>query len=353
MLWVLLDAVLVTLFLAGYLARAVDPRYVWWFQLVATVLPVLSGLVALVGCGFGLAGRWVPCGLHGLLFLLYVARLYPEGARGGAAGLGPPLTILTFNANPEKVGAEREQRMRALVEHEAPDVIALQEAPIVFVGEAPSPAMERMFFPMLTDKGYAAMLPGGASRDRFQLPVLSRIEWGDTHQYYAREGIGSEGRSSYTRAVLRWQGQGVAIYNVHLHSFTGMRPWQSGWSDVLRPSVWVEAMREYKGDFLARAAEADALREALEAERRPFIVCGDFNSTPHNWAYAHIADGLQDAFQQAGRGWGGTYHTRLPLFRIDHVLVSKEWEVREAHVSEEVASDHRPVIVELALRPRE
>jgi endonuclease/exonuclease/phosphatase family metal-dependent hydrolase len=115
--------------------------------------------------------------------------------------------------------------------------------------------------------------------------------------------------------------------------------------------VWKEALRAYRNDFRVRAEQARVLKQHLKAEPHPFIVCGDFNSTPYTWVYAHVTRGLQDAFSQKGRGWSATYPARFPLVRIDYILASKEWGVRGAHVDRTVSSDHLPVVAELVLSP--
>src|SRR5690625_5969033 len=80
----------------------------------------------------------------------------------------------------------------------------------------------------------------------------------------------------------------------------------------------------------------------IEAEDVPVIIAGDLNSTPNNLVYRRLADGRQDVFRRAGRGWGMTYHNRLPVVRIDFILVGPEWDVVDAYVPRVWLSDHRP-----------
>jgi endonuclease/exonuclease/phosphatase family metal-dependent hydrolase len=148
----------------------------------------------------------------------------------------------------------------------------------------------------------------------------------------------------YTRTEVEWLGQTVAIYNVHFRSFTAPRP--SGVRAGL--NAWVAALKASKNDFLAREAEARTLRQALDGETIPFVVAGDFNATPDQWTYAHVARGLNDALDTAP-GFAWTYPDARPLIRIDAILASSEWSVRQAIVMPPGASDHRPVLVDLNL----
>ena len=78
------------------------------------------------------------------------------------------------------------------------------------------------------------------------------------------------------------------------------------------------------------------------------LVAGDFNSTPHQWAYRHIAQGLR-----AGGG-GATFPAWRPLVQIDHVLAGPAWCIEATTVlrprAGRLISDHRPVVAQLRWR---
>jgi endonuclease/exonuclease/phosphatase (EEP) superfamily protein YafD len=64
--------------------------------------------------------------------------------------------------------------------------------------------------------------------------------------------------------------------------------------------------------------------------------------------------GLRDAFSTAGLGYGYTYGHGLRLghsfVRIDHILVSRHWDVVRSWTGGAAGSDHRPVIADLVLK---
>ena len=141
----------------------------------------------------------------------------------------------------------------------------------------------------------------------------------------------------------------MAVYNVHLRSFN-----PEGQSDALtgeigRLSRLFANMLSYGKEFQVRAEEAAQIRAVLSQEELPYIICGDFNSTPHQWVYWHLHRGHQDVFEVAGSGWGGTYHSVVPLVRIDHILTSPHWRIQGARVLRSTASDHRPLVAEISL----
>ena len=102
-----------------------------------------------------------------------------------------------------------------------------------------------------------------------------------------------------------------------------------------------------------RLAQARALARAVAPG--PLVLAGDLNAPDSSAVVRSLLSlGLRDAFASAGRGYGYTYgHTLRPAFsflRIDHILVSPEFEVRDSSVGGADASDHRPVIADLAWR---
>lgn len=99
-----------------------------------------------------------------------------------------------------------------------------------------------------------------------------------------------------------------------------------------------------------RRAEIGNVLDALEPGV-PTVVAGDLNSNERSVAYRRLtAAGFRDPQREVGEGMGFTWPAdrRLPAFvRIDWILV-RDLEPVAAWVGEAGASDHRPVIVDLA-----
>jgi endonuclease/exonuclease/phosphatase family metal-dependent hydrolase len=117
----------------------------------------------------------------------------------------------------------------------------------------------------------------------------------------------------------------------------------------------------WEGDSAAiRERSAQLLLSWLDP-RMPWIVLGDLNATPTERSVRILLDsGLTDALGHLpARGPGTATHHRFDGAtdgtRIDHILVSREWEVRQATVAQDrvdgrLPSDHWPVVVSLAMR---
>jgi len=74
----------------------------------------------------------------------------------------------------------------------------------------------------------------------------------------------------------------------------------------------------------ARMETAQRVRQWLDDAQLPAIdmYVGDFNLTRNSASLHTIAPEHEHAFNIAGRGYGATYPRELPVFHIDHMLVS-------------------------------
>eukprot|EP00439_Symbiodinium_sp_Y106_P088268 s1_g804.t1 len=83
----------------------------------------------------------------------------------------------------------------------------------------------------------------------------------------------------------------------------------------------------------------------------PLILAGDFNMTESNEGYDMIRQWLKNTHEEAGAGFGFTFATPqrrfgmlMPLIRIDHMFVSRHFDVLDAgRLAEFGNSDHFPI----------
>jgi endonuclease/exonuclease/phosphatase (EEP) superfamily protein YafD len=121
-----------------------------------------------------------------------------------------------------------------------------------------------------------------------------------------------------------------------------------------------------------RERQASKLAAFAASHEGPLVMAGDLNATSTNRAYSLIADELKDAWKERGHGFGNTFpgasrqdvpgSARFELFgvsvpkwlvRIDYVFHSRDLKTIAARTGPfDGSSDHRPVVVDLALPPR-
>jgi endonuclease/exonuclease/phosphatase family metal-dependent hydrolase len=101
------------------------------------------------------------------------------------------------------------------------------------------------------------------------------------------------------------------------------------------------------------AGELHAALDALAPDGVPTVVAGDVNDVPESATWRLLAQRRVDAVPT---GDGFTYSARNPQRRIDGVFVDPGLHIRSAEVigtpDVVIASDHRPVLVELEFSPR-
>lgn len=100
-----------------------------------------------------------------------------------------------------------------------------------------------------------------------------------------------------------------------------------------------------------RGEQAAHLADLLTRDGRPAstVVLGDMNAGPDAPETRALTAVLVDVWAAVGDGPGHTFPARHPVARIDHVLVSPDVTALTAEVVDTRASDHRPVVAELAL----
>lgn len=79
------------------------------------------------------------------------------------------------------------------------------------------------------------------------------------------------------------------------------------------------------------------------------VILGDLNARPEAPEIVALTDDLVDAWAAAGTGPGYTFDASTPHARIDYVLSSDDVVTHMAAVVTTDASDHFPVVVDLAL----
>ena len=90
----------------------------------------------------------------------------------------------------------------------------------------------------------------------------------------------------------------------------------------------------------------------------PLVIAGDFNGGRWHRPFGRLlASGLRDADEATGRGltasWpigGGLVGLFGPIIRIDHALVSDDVAVLATHDVDLAGSDHRSLVVDIAVR---
>lgn len=253
----------------------------------------------------------------------------------GARPASVALKVMTYNIH---AGQEGLDAVAALINAEAPDLVALQEVDVhwsdrsAFVDQltalADATGMEARFAPV-----YSLDPPSeGAPRREYGVALLSRFPVVDSVNHDLTRistifGGPPRPMPGFLELTVSVDGRPVRVLCTHL---------------------------DYRTDPATRATEVEETLRILAARPGPLLLMGDLNAPPDAREIAPLLAELQDAWavvtpRDAGEGAGLTYPAVDPTKRIDYVLASREWTVRSARLLDTVASDHRAVVAEVEL----
>lgn len=107
-----------------------------------------------------------------------------------------------------------------------------------------------------------------------------------------------------------------------------------------------------KDYFKLRNAQLRDLANTASRIDNPIIVMGDLNITLWSSYYTSFTKEASLVNARSGFGVLPTWPTSIPFMPIpiDHILMSEELIALEAHVGEDIGSDHYPFIAELGLK---
>jgi len=273
----------------------------------AVCAAVLAGLgrwrwcLAAAGCGAVAAMAVVPFQAAGTGGNAAHATAVSEGDRS--------LRLLLANV---LVSNRQHDRLLDLVAEADADVLVLQE-----VNDRWMAALSQL----QRDYPYTV---GVARQDAWGIAVFSRIPLQEAECRH----LGEAGRPS---AVMKLSVGGTAVSIVATHPTNPLSP----------------------GTFALRNDQLEAVATYARGREQPLVLIGDLNVTM--WSPWHRRLCAEAGLTNARRGFGvlASWPTYLPpIMRlpIDHCLVSGDLAVTDCRLGPEFGSDHRPLIVDLALR---
>lgn len=122
--------------------------------------------------------------------------------------------------------------------------------------------------------------------------------------------------------------------------------------------VWNVHLQKSFGHTDTQYQMTDQLAGQIALTDGAVIAAGDFNATVLNYPYKKIRQTLENAFENAGSGFGFTFpsparHMGIftPFMRIDHIFYSRHFNIQNAYVVPDSGnSDHYPVVALFSLK---
>lgn len=157
-------------------------------------------------------------------------------------------------------------------------------------------------------------------------------------------------------ADIVFNGDTIRLYNTHLQSVQFQKEDYQTIEDIKNTSEkGVKKSRgvasKLKRGVVNRAGQADIVRKEINKSPFPFILTADFNDVPNSYTYFTIKnDDLQDAFLMTGLGVGRTFVNISPTLRIDYILTTKNFEIKQFNRIIKNYSDHYMLVADVKLR---
>ena len=321
---------LYTLALTGYCLwmRLNLPRP-WWFKALNPAsfwvfLPIL--ILPLVGITISRPAYWLAATLGSVQSVVYFVRpMFPRRRPAPADGQ-PRLKVMTSNL------FKHNKHVEGIIEAimaESPDLLALQEV---------KPEHIEAIEQHLADTyPYRDIFPGP---DCEGMGLLSR------YPFLSIETLnGAPGANPTQVASIDVAGDEAWVVNMHPRI------------PLLKTKNVAGVPIPYDVDTGERQEDVERLLSLLEGLEGNTVLLGDMNTTDQCPEYKLIPTGWRDAYREVGWGLGVTYpvgrsffglRTLIPLFRIDHVFYTGDWQALAARTGKMPGSDHRYLVVEFA-----
>src|SRR3954447_7074447 len=147
----------------------------------------------------------------------------------------------------------------------------------------------------------------------------------------------------------------IRIFTTHLQSFQfnsndykDMEKIKEQDKEALKASKNIYS--KMKLAYSYRGMQADIVKNELDKNPHPSVICGDFNDVPNSYTYFHIRGKRQDAFLAASFGVGRSYDALAPTLRIDYILPDDNFRINQFDLVDQGLSDHHLLVSDLSLK---
>ncbi|MDT0676115.1 endonuclease/exonuclease/phosphatase family protein [Autumnicola musiva] len=141
----------------------------------------------------------------------------------------------------------------------------------------------------------------------------------------------------------------LRVINIHLQSFSE-KPDLGNIERESSKRVWLGMGQT----FAIQQVQVEKVLEVIKNTPYKVVVMGDFNNTAYSYIYRELKSegfGLNDAYKEAGNGFGRTFDFDYFPLRIDFILPDESIEVESFGTMEVFYSDHFPIKATLNLSP--
>jgi len=135
----------------------------------------------------------------------------------------------------------------------------------------------------------------------------------------------------------------IRIYSMHLQSIQITEDIAKIESELTQKKSEI-IFKKLSNAFTKQQKQAIILQNHIKKCNYPVILCGDLNNSAFSYVYRTIKGKLNDAFEQAGKGFGKSYVFRYYPARIDYIFYHQSLHIKEFTTFHDIElSDHYPI----------
>lgn len=135
----------------------------------------------------------------------------------------------------------------------------------------------------------------------------------------------------------------LRIYNIHLQSM------KIDANAELKQEDSERLLKRVEKTFEMQQEQTELFLKHKDQSPYKMIICGDFNNTAFSYVYKEVRGDLNDAFKEAGNGFGRTYELKFFPVRIDYIFSDPEIEITSFKTYDNKLSDHYPIMARFKL----
>jgi len=343
------------------LAVSINPKFFWPLSFLGFGFPFVYGFTSLL-CGWLLLRKdwWAVLLLVALAFTWPMATLsYAKNKQQSAAHKIMIWNVKNFGLYDRFTHPQTREQILDEIKQANPDILCLQE---FYTNDQQFKNLEYLrdslgyayvhFNPSISqtikarNKNQRLIWKNGILNQKWGVATFSKYPIRQT----ARLDFQNSHVNDCIYSDVEIAGKLTRVVNVHYESVhLGNQDYAT--LDSLEKATstgWLSLrsiLRKMKYANLRRAVQAEEVADLVDAYGGRSIVCGDFNDIPISYTYHHTKGQLQDAFLVRGNGFGATYFYKIPLFRIDYVLMDKTISIKSYQQLDKALSDHFGVVV--------
>src|SRR5690554_6795948 len=331
-----LNIVLIILTLAGYLLSSMAPKLFPFLSVLTLILPTLL-ILNLFFVGYWAVQLKRQAFLSAIVFLIgftFFTKFYKFSSKNVEV-VDSDFTVLSYNVRLFNLfdwipGENVTDNIKKFIEEQNPDIICFQEY-------SKSADYE------LDDYKFRHIIMHG-----------NKIKTGQA--IFSKYRIIDEGEialpssdNNVVYADIVKDEDTIRVYSIHLQS-VNISP-DINEIDESKSKMIFNRLSEA---FKAQQIHSELIQSHMNDFTGHKIVCGDMNNTAFSYVYKNIKGTMNDAFVEAGKGFGQTYNYQYYPARIDYILVDDVFEVKEFKTFNDFKnSDHFPIMARLNMKSEE